>query len=153
MRLRRIRKIIFLGLGVALLTSFGSFIQRDFDTKELSLKDSLQEKFGLMQMEVKMEERPTYLYKVLSMDDWAKSSETVHLSSMDIDFIHLSTEDQLDKIIEKYWAGVPEYVVLKIETKKLPGKLVLEANPGGTNKYYHLYNGAIPLNAILECST
>ena len=38
MRLRGMRKIIFLGLGVALLTSFGSFSQRDFDTKELSLK-------------------------------------------------------------------------------------------------------------------
>jgi uncharacterized protein (DUF952 family) len=56
----------------------------------------------------------------------------------------------LDKIIEKYWAGVSEYVVLKIETAKLSGKLVLEANPAGTNKYYHLYNGSIPSNAIVE---
>jgi uncharacterized protein (DUF952 family) len=118
--------------------------------KESCKAPSQQEKVGLTKMEVKMKERPTYLYKVLSMDDWAKSSETVHLSSMDADFIHLSTEDQLDKIIEKYWAGVSGYVVLKIETAKLSGKLVLEANPGGTNKYYHLYNGSIPLNAIVE---
>jgi uncharacterized protein (DUF952 family) len=146
MKWRGIRKIIFLGLGVALLTSFGSFSHRDLDTKESCEGSSQQEKVGLTQME----EKPTYLYKVLSMDDWAKSSETVHLSCMDADFIHLSTEDQLDKIIEKYWAGVPEYVVLKIETVKLTGKLVLEANPGGTNKYYHLYNGFIPWNAIVE---
>ncbi len=95
-------------------------------------------------------ERPPYLYKVLSMDDWAKSCKTVHLSSADADFIHFSTDDQLDKIIEKYWAGVPEYIVLKIDTRKLQGKLVLEANPGGTNKYYHLYNGSIPLSAVVE---
>lgn len=113
-------------------------------------ESSQQEKIGLRKGEVTVGERPTYLYKVLSVDDWAKSSETVHLSSMDDHFIHLSTEDQLDKIIEKYWAGIPEYVVLKIETAKLPGQLVLEANPGGTNKYYHLYNGSIPLNAIVE---
>ncbi len=96
------------------------------------------------------ETRPTYLYKVLSMDDWAKSCKTIHLSSTDADFIHLATEDQLDRIIEKYWAGVSEYVVLKIETARLLGELVLEANPGGTNKYYHLHNGSIPLSSIVE---
>jgi len=101
-------------------------------------------------VEVPMEERPDFLYKVLSMDDWAESREIVHLSSMDNAFIHLSTEEQLDKIIEKYWAGASQYVVLKIETAKLSGKLVLEANPGGTNKYYHLYNGTIPLSTIAE---
>lgn len=118
--------------------------------KESCEESSQQEKIGLTKLEVTMEENPIYLYKVLSMDDWSKTCETVHLSSMDADFIHLSTEDQLDKIIEKYWAGVSEYIVLKIETAKLPGKLVLEANPGGTNKYYHLYNGSIPLSAIVE---
>lgn len=84
------------------------------------------------------------------MDDWAKSDKQVHLSSMDADFIHFSTEDQLDRIIGKYWADIPEYVVLKIETAKLPGELVFEANPGGTSKYYHLYNGSIPRSSIVE---
>jgi len=84
------------------------------------------------------------------MGDWAKSRETVHLPSMDADFIHLSTEDQLERIIKKFWVDVSEYVVLKIETEKLPGKLVLETNPGGTNQYYHLYDGSIPLSAIVE---
>jgi uncharacterized protein (DUF952 family) len=99
---------------------------------------------------VKMEEKPFYLYKVLSVDDWAKSCKSIHLSSADADFIHFSTEDQLNRIIEKYWAEAPEYVLLKVDTRKLPGKLVLEANPGGTNKYYHLYNGSIPLSAVVE---
>jgi len=134
------KKIIFLALGVALLGSFGG-------CGKLPLKEfSQQENIGF----TKVQERPNYLYKVLSMDDWAKSSETVLLSSMDADFIHLSTKDQLDKIVEKYWAGASEYVVLKIEAAKLSGELVLEANPGGTNKYYHLYNGSIPLSAIME---
>ena len=38
MRLRWMKKIIFLGLGVVLLASFGRFSQRDFNTKEFSLK-------------------------------------------------------------------------------------------------------------------
>jgi len=154
MRLKRMRKIFFLGLGFALLTSFGSFSKWNPNTEELwkgSCKESSQqEKIGVKKVEVIMEEGPSFLYKVLSVDDWGKSSGTVHLPSTDADFIHLSTEDQLDRIIEKYWAGSSEYVVLKIETTKLSGKLVLEANPGGMNKYYHLYNGSIPLSAVVE---
>lgn len=41
-------------------------------------------------------------------------------------------------------------MVLKIDPSKLIGKLVFEVNPGGTQKYYHLYNGKIPLNAVIE---
>lgn len=91
-----------------------------------------------------------YLYKVVSIDDWRQSCEKLHLSTMDSDFIHLSTEAQLNKIIEKYWADSAEYMVLKLERAKLSGDLILEANPGGTTKYYHLYNGSIPLDAIIE---
>jgi len=125
-------------LVLTLVTSCGG--------QEEPRKPSQQEQIG----STKVEERPNFLYKVISRDDWAKSCKAVHLSSTDADFIHLSTEDQLERIIEKYWASASEYVVLKIETAKLSGKLVLEANPGGTNQYYHLYNGSIPLSAIVE---
>lgn len=104
-------------------------------------------------VEVAISERPVFLYKILSIENWDKSSEEVYLSSMDADFIHLSTEEQLNGIIAKYWSRGSEYVVLKIETAKLPGKLVLEANPGGTNKYYHLYQGSIPLDSVVEVQT
>lgn len=95
---------------------------------------------------------PQYLYKILSIEDWKKSQgmESLKLTNADQDFIHLAKEDQLDKIAGKYWDIVPEYVILKIDTAKLPGKLVFEANPGGENKYYHLYGGSIPLNAVVD---
>jgi uncharacterized protein (DUF952 family) len=98
---------------------------------------------------------PKYLYKIISIEDWKKSQgmESVKLSGADHDFIHLSKEDQLDKIIEKYWANIPEFIVLKIYTDKLPGRLIYETNTGGSNKYYHLYNGSIPLNAVCESKT
>ncbi|HSX37592.1 MAG TPA: DUF952 domain-containing protein [Chlamydiales bacterium] len=131
------RKIIFLSLGLALLASYEVLGEY---RPEFSFKTSAGEEA--------MEKRPVYLYKVLTLDDWAKSREEVHLSSMDADFIHFSTEEQLSGIIAKYWSGVSEYVVLKVETSKLRGELILEANPGGTNKYYHLYHGSIPLSAV-----
>lgn len=98
---------------------------------------------------------PQCLYKVLSVEDWKQSQgrESVKLTDADQDFIHLAKKDQLDRIVGKYWDKVPEYVVLTIDTTKLPGKLVFEANPGGENKYYHLYGGSIPLKAVIESKT
>lgn len=95
---------------------------------------------------------PQFLYKILSVENWQASQPklTVQLSSDDEAFIHLATEDQLEKITAKYWSNASEYVILKIDTGRLPGRLVLEANPGGTNKYYHLYDGKIPLNAVVD---
>ena len=95
---------------------------------------------------------PRYLYKVLSMDNWEASrcQELIQLASDDAAFIHFSKEDQLDRIVDKYWANATKFVVLKIAAEKLPGKLVFEANPGGENKYYHLYEGAVPFNSIVE---
>ena len=96
--------------------------------------------------------QPTYLYKVLTIDDWKESHflKSVKLSEADENFIHFSTENQLERIIEKYWAHLPHFIVLKIDPIKLVGKLVYEVNPGGLNKYYHLYEGSIPLNSIVE---
>ena len=98
---------------------------------------------------------PKHLYKVLSFEDWKKSQSQAFLAlpKEDEKFIHLSKEDQLERITEKYWSDVPEYIILKIETKQLPGRLVYETNPGGANKYYHLYDGSIPLKAVVEAKT
>lgn len=95
---------------------------------------------------------PQYLYKVLSLSNWqaTQSRETAQLSSEDDAFIHFSTQDQLERIIRKYWADAPQLVILKIESNKLEGKLVCETNPGGTTNYYHLYDGFIPINSIVQ---
>ena len=103
--------------------------------------------------QIQKESVPQHLYKIISTEDWKKSQSqnNVELSSKDDEvFIHLSKDDQLDRIIGKYWSEKSEYVVLKIDTSQLNGRLVYEGNPGGINKYYHLYNGSIPLKAVVE---
>lgn len=98
------------------------------------------------------ENTPTFLYKILSIENWQKSQNlgTMKLSEDDAAFIHFSKEDQLERITSKYWAHIPKYVICKIEVSKLPGKLCFETNPGGSAKYYHLYNGSIPMDAVTE---
>jgi peptide deformylase len=96
--------------------------------------------------------KPKYLYKILSDRNWkaTQARNALMLSADDDAFIHFSKEDQLDRIVNKYWADVGPYVILTINTELLQGDLVYEANPGGSAQYYHLYNGFIPFSAITE---
>lgn len=98
---------------------------------------------------------PEHLYKVISQEKWTKSqsrSELI-LSSMDKEFIHLATDEQLANVIRKFWGDTKQFIIVKIDTKKLRGTLKFETNPGGTTQYYHLYDGAVPLEAILETTS
>ncbi|MBT3393922.1 MAG: DUF952 domain-containing protein [Waddliaceae bacterium] len=92
---------------------------------------------------------PLYLYKVVTADHWKEISERKEfiLTSDDKKFIHLSEEHQLGNVVEKFFAG-QNVVVLKIDRDKLKGRLEHESNPGGKNKYFHLYEGCIPFDAI-----
>lgn len=97
-------------------------------------------------------EAPQYLYKVLSISQWqaTQNMKTVRLPGNDLHFVHLATEEQLERVLTKFWSDEPQFAVLKLVTDKLEGKLVHETNRGGSRKYYHLYDGFIPFEAIVE---
>lgn len=101
----------------------------------------------------KENQTPKYLYRIVSLEEWQKSKKqkVVETSELDKNFIHLATKEQLPQIAQKFWKN-KDYVILKLDTKKLTGRLVYEANPGGTTLYYHLYEGTIPLDAVVDAS-
>ena len=96
--------------------------------------------------------KPDYLYKITSVSQWesSKGKDVLELTPADSDFIHLATKEQVFEVVKKFFADQDEYVLLKLDTDKLPGDLVYEKNPGGKIKYYHLYNGEIPMDAVVE---
>ena len=96
---------------------------------------------------------PEYLYRIVSNEQWQESllQNQVANSAFDKDFIHLATKEQLARIAEKFWNN-KDHIILKLDSKKLTGRLVYEANPGGTTLYYHLYEGNVPLDAVVEVS-
>lgn len=96
---------------------------------------------------------PPYLYKIVSTEQWQESLilNQIVFSSMDTDFIHLATEEQIQSVVQKFWKEM-DHIILKVDSKKLIGRLVYENNPGGANKYYHLYEGSIPLEAVSDFS-
>lgn len=92
-----------------------------------------------------------YLYKIISPEQWQESllHNQVVSSALDKDFIHLATEEQLNHVAQKFW-NAKEHVILKLNPKMLKGRLIFETNPGGTTLFYHLYDGIIPLEAVLD---
>lgn len=131
----------FLLMALVLVGSIGFGLYRYYS--------SLSNDFQSIEQEKNI---PMYLYKILSIEDWesSKTQDRITLSSMDEDFIHLATDEQLDKIIAKFWAQTSEVVVLKLNVADIPGEIKFEQNPGGANKYYHLYHGFIPQSAVVD---
>lgn len=97
---------------------------------------------------------PQYLYKITTAQLWRDSDHQVflHLADSDAPFVHLATEEQVPKIINKFFSDVPEVLVLKLDVRMLKGRLVKEKNPGGETEYYHLYEGMIPMNSVVGIS-
>jgi len=96
-------------------------------------------------------QQPEFLYKVVTPQILLESADkqTLLLSAFDKNFIHFATQEQLPKIIQKFFPDQSVHI-LKIKVSQLPGRLVLEKNPGGETRYYHLYEGSIPKEAIVE---
>jgi uncharacterized protein (DUF952 family) len=95
---------------------------------------------------------PEFLYKVVSKHDWNWSQEHPHVkvSSIDTQFIHLAMREQVPHVLEKFWAKDHDVVILQLDPSKLVGRLVKEKNPGGETEYYHLYEGSIPRETVVE---
>ena len=144
------KRWIFLILPLILLAFYGIL----YDWKGIPLLESnknvVEQKGAHMQKE---DQAPEYLYRIASTEQWEKSLAQHHVanSSIDKDFIHLSTEEQLPQVAQKFWKN-QDYVILKLDSKKLPGRLVYETNPGGTTRYYHLYEADVPIEAVVEAS-
>lgn len=136
------KTFIFWMLCLTTLSLHGNSNEMDRSDKSIVTKQALQKNLP-----------PEYLYKIVSPDQWQESQLQDHIvtSPIDKDFIHLATEEQLPHVIQKFWEN-KDYLVLKLSSKKLTGRLMYEANPGGTTLYYHLYEGSIPLDAVVEIS-
>lgn len=63
-------------------------------------------------------------------------------------FIHCSYENQLEKVLRRYFGGVDRVLILKIDTHKLLAKLVEE--PSTDNEVFpHVY-GRLNHNAVVD---
>jgi uncharacterized protein (DUF952 family) len=90
------------------------------------------------------------IYHIVLLEDWAAWDTDLYCpKSLETEgFIHCSFEHQLGAVIERYYKGVEELVVLEIETDALMSRTVNE--PSTANEIYpHIY-GPINRDAIVS---
>ena len=93
-----------------------------------------------------------HIYKIIDVDEWqkVKQSETYSGSSKDIEdgYIHFSGQDQVASTLKKYYSGIENLILLKVETLKLDHLVWEQASDG--NFFPHLYSSLDLSNVINE---
>jgi uncharacterized protein (DUF952 family) len=90
------------------------------------------------------------IYHIARAADWerARPAGEYRMSTVDTTleqqgFIHASTASQVAGVANRFYAGVPDLVLLEIDEELLGPEIRYEAPPGGTQRYPHIYG---PLN-------
>lgn len=90
------------------------------------------------------------VYHIVLPEDWAAFDTDLYTAkSLETEgFIHCSFAEQLDGVIERYYKGVSDLVILEIESDRLMSRLVKE--PSTNDEIYpHIY-GPINRDAIVK---
>ena len=64
-------------------------------------------------------------------------------------YIHCSTADQWPGVIERYYAGATDLILLHVDEQSLTSPLVYEQLPGAPGTFPHVY-GPINLDAVVD---
>ena len=93
-----------------------------------------------------------FVYKIINNDELqkAKLSGTYSGSSKDIEdgYIHFSGQDQVESILQKYYKGLQNLILLKIETLNTDHLVWEQASDG--NFFPHLYSSLDLANVVDE---
>lgn len=95
---------------------------------------------------------PRHLYRLVRAPKWKDAAANGFFAGSDHDkadgFVHLSTGDQVEGTADRYFAGLTDVLLLKLDRDRLHGDVRMERSSGG-DLYPHLY-GSVPLEAVLE---
>ncbi len=93
------------------------------------------------------------IYHITSDQEWnlaqSKGEYEPHQFA-DEGFIHCSYSHQLKTVINRFFLGQKNLVVLEIDSALLQCAVIEENLEGGAELYPHIY-GKLPLNAIVSC--
>ncbi len=90
------------------------------------------------------------IYHVTTKEEWETAVQKgfYEAASLAIEsFIHCSTEQQVNGVLQRYFRGKTNLVKLTIDTSKLISKLQYDFSPSINELFPHIY-GAINLDAV-----
>ncbi|WP_428654618.1 DUF952 domain-containing protein [Runella sp.] len=94
------------------------------------------------------------IYHIVAPDYWAQFEYAPAYKSETLDvetFIHCSTQSQIAGVLERYYGGVTDLLLIHIDESKLTSPLIYEPSPHSTETFPHVY-GPINSEAIVEIS-
>lgn len=92
------------------------------------------------------------IYHIVTSSYWAKFEGTSEYISETLDvekFIHCSRKEQLAGVLERFFVGVNNLLVIEIDESKLTSRLLYEAVPDSDETFPHIF-GPINKEAIVE---
>ncbi len=94
------------------------------------------------------------IYHITTATEWSGAKQKgfyEHLSLAAEGFIHCSQEQQVESVLERYFAGKSDLVKLTIDTDKLSSKYVFDWSPSAQDTFPHVY-GTINIDAVIAVS-
>jgi uncharacterized protein (DUF952 family) len=91
------------------------------------------------------------IHHLATVSDWEKRSAG-HYSPAGLaseGFVHLCTRDQLGGVVDRYYRGRDDLVLLTVRTDRLDAPLMWEDTTGSGERFPHLY-GPLALAAVLS---
>ena len=94
------------------------------------------------------------LFHIAQRERWAEAlatgsytASTLGRELADVGFIHLSREDQVRGVAQRFYPGVDDLVLLTIDESRLTAPL--RWDPVGDDEFPHLY-GALDVGAVVD---
>ncbi|NOT90567.1 DUF952 domain-containing protein [Ferruginibacter sp.] len=92
------------------------------------------------------------IYHVVNTPAWEKALELGYYEAPSLateGFIHASKQEQVEGVINRYYAGQTDLLVLHIDEGKLEAVHIFEIAPSVNEEFPHIY-GRINLDAVVD---
>jgi uncharacterized protein (DUF952 family) len=94
------------------------------------------------------------IFHITTREEWeaAKANGAYEAATQALEgFMHCSTDEQVDGVLERYFAGKTGLVKLRIDREKLTSPLIFELATSVNQVFPHLY-GPLNIEAVVEVS-
>jgi uncharacterized protein (DUF952 family) len=92
-----------------------------------------------------------YIYHIIRQADWQTALEKGYYRAESVDiegFMHCSTNNQVQGVLERYYANQPNLYKLTIQTDLVLAEIKYELAPSVYELFPHIY-GNLNLNAVI----
>lgn len=96
-----------------------------------------------------------YIYHITTLEAWEKAQELGAYSAPSLDsegFIHCSKKEQVEGVLQRFYAGQTGLILLNIDPELVGAPLIYEMATDLQEMFPHIY-GKIPLKAVINITS